>query len=1179
MAKQAVVSVGLDISSLKKSLGDALGQLNKLTGTKPNVKVKVDDSEINSAEKKIDSLSGTKTVKVNVDASGADKAASGLTSKLGGIGSLVSGAAGGLAVGAISNIAHGLTEGAKAADDFGDKLEVAFTQQGVQDIDAEIEKVNKSTLELANNLGLPAARTKELAGTVATLGGFTGKSAEDLTKLSAGLEVFTDGAVKGEAVAKAFARGINDPEGAAAIESLTKKYPQLANVLKSNIDPAEKLRIANEQLGKSFETVKEQQNDAGGILNRLQNTLGDLFEKIGTQLLDAIAPLAQSLLPILEQSIGFIGQILEPLKPVLEQVIAAVVKIVNSLSGPAMGLLMAILEPLINMFLQLLPVILQIVDIALPPLVQIINILANAFRELMPAFQPIINMIIMLLPPVGQLAGALLNALVPIIKVLVNVALTLVKALFQNEVVMGTLYNVIKIVSGVLQFLTTILNGVAYVANIVGTSISVVVEKIGNLITAISSFDIGKIKAAISDFGNVGSDIQNKLAAGAAASKEAAAQTAELNTQQKELNLNLKNQPPPTKTKEAGDAANKAAEELKKAKEALADLTAEQKKQREINSAESLQSTADREAKKLQIETDFQVASLEKERKALESSGELRSTQEAIINKKIEMLREESARKLAAIETKAKQDQIKSEEDQQKKLEEVSTKFIQRRLDKLKAELSAGNTAIASDLIATQRKVIEGGLQSSINAIIEQTPEYQKGIEELNRQLAAGLSVAEFRSKADELRKGILTSLQGQTGDTKNIFALQIRDQYEAAADEIAKGTADIVAQIRQQQVKQAGDIFADSLRGIGEALRSVDFATIYGNAAEQAAELNKEQEALLENLKAGETTYQDAVDELRNLGDSQEKNVSAFAQAISASFQAIADQQAKAAEDGINKVNEILERRRQITLQEVELEKAKASEIKALQDQGIKDKEVYEQALADIEKRYTQEKTNLKKEDEKIAQEAAQVQEAALNQIAVSAGAAFASLVAGGENAGEALKKVVGSTVSSLLDLYTPSILALFSSIIPPPFGTLAGLAAVQALKVLLQQALSGFEEGGFTGNGGTKEVAGVVHGQEFVMNAQVTKRNRALLEHLHAGKSVESFPALQKMLAENQISTIPVTELQMMRSELSAIRQRLDSMPNGIQGEMGVNVELGMDTYLYERDRHRMHVRRLRG
>jgi len=262
-----------------------------------------------------------------------------------------------------------------------------------------------------------------------------------------------------------------------------------------------------------------------------------------------------------------------------------------------------------------------------------------------------------------------------------------------------------------------------------------------------------------------------------------------------------------------------------------------------------------------------------------------------------------------------------------------------------------------------------------------------------------------------------------------------------------------------------------------------------------------------------------------------------------------------------------------------VQLAKDKAAALKAIEDQSFADEQTRQAARDAINTDFAQKEKNLTNERDKVAKQSEEVQTAALNNLAVSAGAAFASLVAGGENAGEALKKVVGQTVSALLDLYTPSILALFSSIIPPPFGQIAGLAAVQGLKALLNAALNGFEEGGYTGNAGTKQVAGVVHGQEFVMTADVTRKNRALLEHLHSGKSVESFPALQKMLAENQISTIPVTELQLMRGELSAIRQRLDSMPNGIQGQMGVDVNVGMDAYLYEKDRTRMIARKLRG
>lgn len=46
------------------------------------------------------------------------------------------------------------------------------------------------------------------------------------------------------------------------------------------------------------------------------------------------------------------------------------------------------------------------------------------------------------------------------------------------------------------------------------------------------------------------------------------------------------------------------------------------------------------------------------------------------------------------------------------------------------------------------------------------------------------------------------------------------------------------------------------------------------------------------------------------------------------------------------------------------------------------------------------------------------------------------------------------------------------------------------------------GFADGGFTGNGDRKAVAGVVHGQEFVVNAAATAKNRGMLEAINTGK-----------------------------------------------------------------------------
>ena len=48
----------------------------------------------------------------------------------------------------------------------------------------------------------------------------------------------------------------------------------------------------------------------------------------------------------------------------------------------------------------------------------------------------------------------------------------------------------------------------------------------------------------------------------------------------------------------------------------------------------------------------------------------------------------------------------------------------------------------------------------------------------------------------------------------------------------------------------------------------------------------------------------------------------------------------------------------------------------------------------------------------------------------------------------------------------------------------------------------MAGFKSGGYTGNVGTNQVAGVVHGQEYVLNAEATKRvGRGTLDALNNG------------------------------------------------------------------------------
>jgi hypothetical protein len=68
---------------------------------------------------------------------------------------------------------------------------------------------------------------------------------------------------------------------------------------------------------------------------------------------------------------------------------------------------------------------------------------------------------------------------------------------------------------------------------------------------------------------------------------------------------------------------------------------------------------------------------------------------------------------------------------------------------------------------------------------------------------------------------------------------------------------------------------------------------------------------------------------------------------------------------------------------------------------------------------------------------------------------------------------------------------------------GTAAvAIALIQALFAAAKAALQrGFKAGGWTGNVGTDDVAGVVHGREFVVRAPYAERWRPMLEIINAG------------------------------------------------------------------------------
>ena len=104
------------------------------------------------------------------------------------------------------------------------------------------------------------------------------------------------------------------------------------------------------------------------------------------------------------------------------------------------------------------------------------------------------------------------------------------------------------------------------------------------------------------------------------------------------------------------------------------------------------------------------------------------------------------------------------------------------------------------------------------------------------------------------------------------------------------------------------------------------------------------------------------------------------------------------------------------------------------------------------------------------------------------------------------------------------------------PVLGGLAAGAAIAAgLANVAQIKATGFKTGGYTGGGGVSDVAGVVHGQEFVMDAKNTARNRETLEKMHRGEKIESGTSSSGMKVYiNNHAGVDVKAKQMSNNEL---------------------------------------------
>lgn len=333
-----------------------------------------------------------------------------------------------------------------------------------------------------------------------------------------------------------------------------------------------------------------------------------------------------------------------------------------------------------------------------------------------------------------------------------------------------------------------------------------------------------------------------------------------------------------------------------------------------------------------------------------------------------------------------------------------------------------------------------------------------KAAESLQKQLDANNSL--FDSAEQRLNAYVdasAVSLQNST--LANVAALAVqKGLYDVFLNDKTQAEREQLEQARQDKLNALRDEESDLETSLANREISFDeYQQKVATIAEQrrAAEAEGEQRlnAILANLKrAGETA----------LGE-------------------IAKQEsAKMITAATTKQNEI-------TAAETELAAAQ----RTLNRTKKTDLEAYAKAEADVT-----EKTK------KLADTDAQTygfRTAVLEEFAGKAIEQFGALAASGSATIADAGKVALGLVVELLKKQIPIwVASIFGTTVGQlgPLGVLVAGGLTATLYALANEATAAFKTGGYTGDAGTDEVTGVVHGQEYVLNANATRQNRDVLE-----------------------------------------------------------------------------------
>jgi len=443
---------------------------------------------------------------------------------------------------------------------------------------------------------------------------------------------------------------------------------------------------------------------------------------------------------------------------------------------------------------------------------------------------------------------------------------------------------------------------------------------------------------------------------------------------------------------------------------------------------------------------------------------------------------------------------------------------------KVEAKVDTTVTTDASD--ATDKTKDKDKNKDKIKDISDQLREQQNAIDSIKRE-AEELSFKDENARAirnlenqfaDKIAKVKEGNKKVQEADDisnaqKAQFAALSNKQIIALEEDL---TAKLKA-LKEKQAQQAADaarkafeVFQDEAKKRSDAARKEEeeLQKLRDEAIDEAEEARQALAARRRQREAEEAKK--AEEERRNI-------VQAFTSAIDNIRKESSENAVKAARnlDALNAEEKALTEslnRREISYEDfnvkiADLERRRAAlQADVQQESGAGFRDSINATLGALNTVVSGKLQEMKTGFDKQFTEAAKAGELSLQALGKGAASLFGGLIAQGQSVTESLKQTVSQTIGQLLEVYVAPIIASTLSFLGP-FALPVAIAAISGLRGLLNSALAGFQDGGYTGNAGEGAVAGVVHGQEFVHTASVTRKNRALFEYLHKGGELSNW------------------------------------------------------------------------